>query len=326
MAAIYSAFSSGVITDNPLASGATTFNSTALAGLPTVAAPNTMWIVLDPNGVGGLPEIVQVTTHTAAATVATIVRGQQTSQGGAAAHAHVLNTVWVAAQTPSDFDQLDFRLVTTKGDLISATGANAVARFAAGADQSRLVADSAQTSGLRWAPNTENNIVTAKGDLIVATASNTLARHAVGANGTALVADSTQTNGMRWGSRSSLTTSAITAGGSNSGGTTTISLSSTLAAIPGTGVWMVQGHLLVAASGGPVTVDFMMNSAAGDIGGARIDLLSTQNGTMSASGAIAAANAVITVTFKVTYLAGTGTITWSGDSRYTRLDAIYLAD
>lgn len=151
MAAIYSAFLSGVVADNPLASGATTLTATALSGMPVVAAPNFMWLILDPNGVNGLPEIVQVTVHTAAAGTCTIVRGQQTSQGGAAAHAHIQNTVWVCAQTPNDFDQLDFRQVTTKGDFLIATAANTLARQPVGTNGLVLQADSAQTNGVRWA-------------------------------------------------------------------------------------------------------------------------------------------------------------------------------
>jgi len=41
-------------------------------------------------------------------------------------------------------------LFTTKGDLAAASGANAAGRLAAGADGLHLVADSAQTLGLRW--------------------------------------------------------------------------------------------------------------------------------------------------------------------------------
>lgn len=42
--------------------------------------------------------------------------------------------------------------VTTKGDLTPATGANAIARLAAGTDGYGLSADSSQTTGLVWTP------------------------------------------------------------------------------------------------------------------------------------------------------------------------------
>lgn len=102
MATLFQAFLSGVVANNPLATGGTSLSATALANMPVVASPNTMWITLDPNGVNGLPEIVQVTAHTASATTCTIVRGQQTTKGGNAAHAHIQNTPWVVAETPAD--------------------------------------------------------------------------------------------------------------------------------------------------------------------------------------------------------------------------------
>ena len=41
-------------------------------------------------------------------------------------------------------------LVTTKGDLIAATGASTPARLGVGADWQRLVADASQTAGVKW--------------------------------------------------------------------------------------------------------------------------------------------------------------------------------
>lgn len=102
MAAIYRAFLGGTTTDSPLLIGATTYNSTNLSSMPVVAAPDYMWVALDPLGVNGAPEIVKVTLHTAAASSATIVRGQQTTFGGGAARAHPLGSTWAATQTPMD--------------------------------------------------------------------------------------------------------------------------------------------------------------------------------------------------------------------------------
>lgn len=81
----------GTITDNPLTNVATTMNSAGLANLAAVTAPDTALITLDPNRVSGAPEIVLVTAHTAAATSATIVRGDF----GTAARQHALGTEWV---------------------------------------------------------------------------------------------------------------------------------------------------------------------------------------------------------------------------------------
>ena len=42
-------------------------------------------------------------------------------------------------------------LLTTKGDLISATAASTVARLGVGANNTVLTADSAEATGLKWA-------------------------------------------------------------------------------------------------------------------------------------------------------------------------------
>lgn len=77
MATLYDNFLSGGITDNPLAIGATTINSTSFALLPAVSAPDVMWLTLDPLAANGSPEIVQITAHTAAAGSVTVVRGTE---------------------------------------------------------------------------------------------------------------------------------------------------------------------------------------------------------------------------------------------------------
>lgn len=100
MATIFANLISGVTTDNPLLIGATTLNSANLASLPTVTGPQTMWITLDPTGVNGAPEIVQVTAHTASATSCTIVRAQQST----VARSHPLSTSWIVPFTKTDVD------------------------------------------------------------------------------------------------------------------------------------------------------------------------------------------------------------------------------
>lgn len=90
----------GITTDAPLTAGATTFNSAGLVTLPVVSAAHAV-IVLDPKRLNGEPEIVVVTAHTAAATVATIVRGQY----GTVAHSHPAGTPW--AHVPVDEDYIE---------------------------------------------------------------------------------------------------------------------------------------------------------------------------------------------------------------------------
>lgn len=88
----------GVTTDNPLAVGATTFNSTSLTLLPAVAAAHAI-VVLDPKRVFGQPEIVVVTAHTGLSTSATITRAQY----GTVARSHPVGTAWAHVTINEDY-------------------------------------------------------------------------------------------------------------------------------------------------------------------------------------------------------------------------------
>lgn len=137
MPTIFSNFQSGTLTDNPLTSGATSVNSAAFANLPVVASPDTMWLALDPTGVNGAPEIVQVTVHTSSATVLTVVRAQQSTT----ARAHPVGTQWVASATKAELDELPFRKMTARGDMLAATGVNVAGRLAVGAANTVLTSN-----------------------------------------------------------------------------------------------------------------------------------------------------------------------------------------
>jgi hypothetical protein len=99
MGALFSNFLAGTVSDNPLTNVATTLNSAALVNMPVIAAPDYMWIVFDPMGIAGAPEIAKVTAHTASATSVTIARAQQ----GSAARQHLLGVPWVNTGTAYDF-------------------------------------------------------------------------------------------------------------------------------------------------------------------------------------------------------------------------------
>lgn len=87
----------GTTTNNPLAIGGTTLNSSGLANLSAVSSNHAV-LVLDPLRAAGAPEVVIVTAHTGAATSATITRGAY----GTAARSHTSGTLWVLAPTVDD--------------------------------------------------------------------------------------------------------------------------------------------------------------------------------------------------------------------------------
>jgi len=71
------------------------------------------------------------------------------SDPGDLASGAVITEAWVDA-VRADLLVSAPAVVTTKGDLVAATGANVIARLAVGLDASSLVADSGEATGLRW--------------------------------------------------------------------------------------------------------------------------------------------------------------------------------
>lgn len=91
----------GTTLDNPLMSGATSFNSTGLANLDTIITQHAI-ITLDPLRQFGNPEIVIVTAHTASASIVTIVRGAYNTT----TRSHPQGTLWVHAPLDEDFIEI----------------------------------------------------------------------------------------------------------------------------------------------------------------------------------------------------------------------------
>ena len=87
----------GTISDNPLNSISTTMNSNQLVLMPAITSGHAV-VTLDPLRQHGDPEIIIVTAHTAASTVATITRGAY----GTVAREHPFGTVWVHALIDED--------------------------------------------------------------------------------------------------------------------------------------------------------------------------------------------------------------------------------
>ena len=113
-----------------------------------------------------------------------VVAGTGLSGGGSSGSVTLTNTV------ATEFD--------AKGDLVVGTGADTFDKLTAGTNERRLVADSAETTGLKYVADTTNYAIAAKGDLLVGTAADTLAPLTVGANDTILVADSSTATGLKW--------------------------------------------------------------------------------------------------------------------------------
>ena len=144
MTTLYQNFLAGTITDNPLSAGATTVNSTNFANLPVVTGGDIMYLVLDPEAGAGAPEVVTVTAHSSSATSVTATRGAQ----GSSARSHASGTVWRAAFTKADADQLAAIIADGAIDTANlAAGAVTTAKIDTGAvDTDQLAADSVTTA------------------------------------------------------------------------------------------------------------------------------------------------------------------------------------
>jgi hypothetical protein len=70
-------------------------------------------------------------------------------------------------------------ILDAKGDLIVATAADTPARLAVGSANQTLLADSAQSTGIKWGSSPQS-LMTATGDLLYASSANTPARLAIG--------------------------------------------------------------------------------------------------------------------------------------------------
>ena len=88
--------------------------------------------------------------------------------------------------------------IDAKGDLVVGTGADTFSKLTAGANETFLVADSSQATGLKYQAPTVNTVIDAKGDLLVGTAADTVSRLAVGSNDLLVTAASGETTGLKY--------------------------------------------------------------------------------------------------------------------------------
>lgn len=119
-------------TDAALTDVATTISSPALAALAAVASPDIVHICVDPDGIGGEPEWMQITAHTAAATTATVTRATESST----ARAHASGVEWVHTLAPSEVDALS--RLTHKQTRITGTGNKTTTTTMAAIDTTNL--------------------------------------------------------------------------------------------------------------------------------------------------------------------------------------------
>jgi hypothetical protein len=120
-------------------------------------------------------------THASGATVKHVLTGEDMKN--------------IITQTDNSVKKTD---VAAKGDLYAATANDTVSILTVGANERRLVADSAEATGLKYVADTTNYAVAAKGDLLAGTAADTLQAVTVGSNGSTLFANSTATPGVTW--------------------------------------------------------------------------------------------------------------------------------
>ena len=206
MARKYSSISVATTLNGTISSSATTIQvatgtASLLLGGITLAVGNVdqFAVALDPDTTS--EEIVFVTGVTG--DLLTVVR----ARAGTTAIGHSTGATIKHVLTGEDLDYFNNNAaatyVTTKGDILAATGAGAISRLGVGANGTALVANSATATGLNWATPTDTTKIplsgfTAKGVILVGTGSGTYSAQTVGSDGQILTADSTQADGVKW--------------------------------------------------------------------------------------------------------------------------------
>ena len=190
---------------------ATSCTIAAYTGWPSGSDP--FYVVISP-GTAAEEKVLVTRTGATDTTLNVVTSGRGVDDTTAQAHDSGAAIFPVFTATDANQANLVASTQTTKGDLLLHTG-SAHARVGVGTNGHALIADSAETAGVKWAAIDDTtkiakSIVDAKGDLIVATANDTPAKLTVGSNGTLLVADSGETAGVKWQGQQEVIAVAVT--------------------------------------------------------------------------------------------------------------------
>lgn len=188
-----------------LSNSATTLTVTSSLGLVPAAVgfingSDQFAIAIDPDTAS--EEICFVTSVDNVTKTLTITRGQADTTAIQHANGATVKHVLTGEDLKNMITQTDNSVkktdIAAKGDLYAGTANDTTGILTVGADERRLVADSAQATGLKYVADTTNYAIAAKGDLLAGTAADTVQALTVGSNGSTLFADSTATPGVAW--------------------------------------------------------------------------------------------------------------------------------
>jgi hypothetical protein len=176
-------------------------------------------------------------------------------------------------------------IIAAKGDILTGTANDTPAVLTAGTNETRLVADSGEATGLKYVADTTNYAVAAKGDLLVGTAADTLAPLTVGANDTVLTADSSEATGLKWAAVAGGGMTSIASGNFSGAGS-----SLSITGIPSgyVNLYLVISNLHTTGGSGSLTMRINANTNNADYG--NIVVKSTSVTTYTNEGALTFSN------------------------------------
>ena len=203
MARKYTSISIETTLSTAISSSATSITVASAANLlgdVTLGASDQFAVAIDPDTVN--EEIIFVTAANTSTNILTATRACAGTTGishaAGATIKHVLTGEDLTYFETETLKQVDKTDIVAKGDLFAGTANDTYGILTVGANETRLVADSAQTAGLKYVADTTNYAIAAKGDLLAGTAADTLQAVTVGSNGSTLIANSTATPGVAW--------------------------------------------------------------------------------------------------------------------------------